>query len=42
MLTGRVKNGTSGAWGDVPMPANAAIADDDIRVIVNWILEDRQ
>ncbi|MDT3677412.1 MAG: c-type cytochrome [Burkholderiaceae bacterium] len=42
MLVGRVKNGTSGAWGDVPMPANAAINDDDIRVIVNWILEDRQ
>ncbi|MCD6679227.1 MAG: c-type cytochrome [Burkholderiaceae bacterium] len=41
MLVGRVKNGTSGTWGDVPMPANAAIADDDIRVIVNWVLEDR-
>jgi len=42
MLVGRVKNGTSGAWGDVPMPANAAIADDDIRVIVNWILAERR
>jgi len=42
LLVGRVKNGTSGAWGDVPMPGNAAIADDDIRVIVNWILEDRR
>jgi cytochrome c len=42
MLVGRVKNGTSGVWGDVPMPANAAIADDDIRVIVNWILEERR
>ncbi|HLT26606.1 MAG TPA: c-type cytochrome [Zeimonas sp.] len=41
LLVGRVKNGTSGVWGDVPMPANAAIADDDIRVIVNWILENR-
>ncbi len=42
MLVGRVKNGTSGAWGDVPMPANTAINDDDIRVIVNWILEERR
>lgn len=42
LLVGRVKNGTSGVWGDVPMPGNAAIADDDIRVIVNWILEDRR
>lgn len=42
LLVGRVKNGTSGVWGDVPMPPNAAIADDDIRVIVNWILEDRR
>ena len=42
LLVGRVKNGTNGVWGDVPMPPNAAIADDDIRVIVNWILEDRR
>ena len=42
LLVGRVKNGTSGVWGDVPMPPNAAIADDDIRVIVNWILEGRR
>lgn len=41
LLVGRVKNGTRGTWGDVPMPPNAAIADDDIRVIVNWILADR-
>ena len=41
LLVGRVKNGSSGVWGDVPMPGNAAIADDDIRVIVNWILESR-
>lgn len=39
LLVGRVKNGTSGVWGAVPMPPNSAIADDDIRIIVNWILE---
>ncbi len=39
LLAGRVKNGGQGVWGQIPMPANAAIADDDVRRIVAWILE---
>jgi len=37
-LTDKVKNGGSGAWGDMPMPPNAAVSDADIETLVNWIL----
>lgn len=39
LLAGRVKNGSSGVWGPVPMPPNAAVDDGDVRVIVKWILD---
>ncbi len=39
LLVGRVKNGSRGVWGEIPMPPNSTIADDDIRVIVKWILD---
>ncbi|RJG05688.1 cytochrome C [Noviherbaspirillum cavernae] len=34
----KVKNGSSGAWGPVPMPAQAHVKDEDIKMLVNWIL----
>ena len=34
-----IKNGASGKWGAIPMPANAAVSDEDIRALVDWILE---
>lgn len=37
-LFGKVKNGASGAWGPVPMPAQAHVKDDEIRTIISWIL----
>lgn len=38
-LIGRVKNGTSGVWGPVPMgPNSPQVKDEDIKVIVQWIL----
>ncbi len=33
-----VKNGATGKWGAIPMPANAAVSDEDIQALVNWIL----
>ncbi len=39
LLASRVKNGGKGAWGPVPMPPNTAVPEDDIRAIVDWILE---
>jgi cytochrome c len=37
-LAGKVKSGSQGAWGPVPMPPNSHVADDDIRALVKWIL----
>ena len=37
-LSAKVKNGGSGVWGPVPMPANAAVSDADIKTVVEWIL----
>jgi len=34
----KVKNGGKGVWGDVPMPPNAHVKDEDIKGIVHWIL----
>lgn len=37
-LVAKVKNGGKGAWGEVPMPPNAHVKDDDIKSIVHWIV----
>ncbi|KPC55176.1 c-type cytochrome [Amantichitinum ursilacus] len=36
-LVGRVRNGSSGDWGPVPMPANA-VTDDEAKQLVTWVL----
>lgn len=38
ILAGRVKGGTKGAWGPVPMPPNSQVPISDIKSIVTWIL----
>ena len=40
-LARKVKEGGAGAWGNVPMPPNAAISDADLGTIVGWILQQR-
>lgn len=37
-LVGKVKQGGSGVWGQIPMPANAQVPDADVRALVKWIL----
>ena len=37
-LVGKVIKGGAGAWGPVPMPANAQINDADAKKLVAWIL----
>ena len=34
----KVKNGSSGAWGPVPMPPQGHVKDDDVKALVQWIL----
>ena len=37
-LIEKVKKGSSGTWGMIPMPANTAVSDADIKTLVKWIL----
>ena len=37
-LAAKVKSGSQGVWGQIPMPPNGHIQDDDIRALVKWIL----
>lgn len=37
-LADKVKKGSQGAWGQVPMPPNASVPDGDVRALVKWIL----
>jgi cytochrome c len=34
----KVKKGGVGAWGNVPMPPNANVKDEDIKTLVKWVL----
>lgn len=38
-LTKKVKLGGAGVWGDVPMPPNDAVSDEDIKALVEWVLQ---
>jgi cytochrome c len=37
-LAEKVKKGTKGTWGPIPMPPNANISDESIKTLVKWIL----
>lgn len=37
-LEKKVKDGGVGAWGQIPMPPNAAVPPNDIKDLVTWIL----
>lgn len=37
-LVKKVKAGSKGVWGDIPMTPNTHVKDEDIKSIVQWIL----
>ena len=37
-LTKKIKNGGDGVWGQIPMPPQSNLKDDDIKSLVQWIL----
>ena len=37
-LEEKVKKGSQGVWGPVPMPPNANVSDADNKTLVSWIL----
>lgn len=38
MLEEKVKKGGTGVWGQVPMPPNANVKDEEVKALVKWIL----
>ena len=40
-LVDKVKKGSQGVWGQVPMPPNTAVPDGDVRTLVKWILSQK-
>ncbi len=38
MLIEKVKKGGTGVWGQIPMPPNVAVKDEDIKTLVKWVL----
>jgi cytochrome c len=36
-LQSKVKNGSTGVWGAIPMPPNS-VSDADLKALVEWIL----
>jgi cytochrome c len=37
-LVEKVKKGSVGVWGQVPMPPNTQVKDEDVKTLVKWIL----
>ena len=37
-LMDKVKKGGSGVWGQVPMPPNPQVKDDDLKVMITYVL----
>jgi len=38
MLVEKIRKGGKGNWGQIPMPPNAAVKDEDLHTLVKWIL----
>ncbi len=37
-LIAKVKAGGKGVWGQIPMPPNPQVKDEDVKKIVEWVL----
>jgi len=37
-LVDKLKRGSSGVWGPLPMPPNPDLAEQDARALIEWIL----
>lgn len=38
LLAKHIKEGSQGVWGAVPMPPNVAVTDDDLNLVVDWLM----
>ena len=41
LLAGRIKNGTQGTWGAVPMPANQ-VTEEEAKTLAEWVLSQKK
>jgi cytochrome c len=39
LLADRVRKGSKGVWGPMPMPPNSGVSEENARALVRWILE---
>ena len=37
-LVGKIKNGGSGVYGAIPMPANTQVSEADAKKLASWVL----
>ena len=37
-LATKIKEGGVGAWGQIPMPPNPQVSDDEAKTLVEWIM----
>ena len=40
-LVDKVKQGGVGVWGQIPMPPNSTVKDEDIKTLVKWVLSQK-
>jgi len=41
-LVDKIRKGGVGVWGQVPMPAQSGIKDDELMIVVRWIISGRE
>lgn len=41
-LAGKIKGGSSGVWGDMPMPAQGHLSDEDLSALSAWFLSKKK
>ena len=37
----KIKKGGVGVWGQIPMPPNSTVPDEDIKALVKWVLSQK-
>ncbi len=40
-LSKKVREGGVGVWGQIPMPANPQVSEDEANTLVKWVLSTR-
>lgn len=40
-LTKKIRSGGQGVWGNIPMPAQTAVSDQELQEIVHWLIADK-